>query len=112
RRSRADHADALVLEVGQVARRVAARVGVVPAAGVEGVASEAVDAGDARELRAAQRAGRAHHELRRHAVAPVRADHPVPPLLVPGDLLHARLEARVLVEVEAPGDVAAVLGDL
>src|SRR3546814_5079710 len=70
-------------------RGVAPRVVVVPPAGVERVAGEALDAGDARELRHVERA-RAHgHELGRERVASDGGDQPAGCVLVPpqvGDL--------------------------
>jgi hypothetical protein len=62
----ADDADPLVGQAGEAARRVAAGVRVVPAAGVERVALERLDAGDARQLRPVQRAVGHHHEPGAH----------------------------------------------
>ena len=58
------------------ARRVAARVLVVPTAGVEGVAAKGVDPGDTGELWTVQRAGAHGNELGAHLVAAVCLDDP------------------------------------
>jgi len=56
--------------------RIAAGVGVVPAAGVEGVALEVLDAGDAGELRHVQRSRPDADELGGELVGPVRPHDP------------------------------------
>ena len=108
----ADDADDLVGEAGEVALRRAARVGVVPAAGVERVALERLDAGDARELGTVEGAVRHDHEAGAHAIAAVGGDDPAEGFVVPAQLRDLRLEAGVAVEVELFADGPAVGEDL
>ena len=76
RGTRSDDADALVGQAAQPAVRVAARVRVVPSAGVEGVTPERLDARDAGELGPVERAVAHHEEPGRHPVASVGQDGP------------------------------------
>ncbi len=90
----------------------AARVGVVPPAGVEGLSGEVLDAGDARQLRLVQDAAGDHDEARGDLVAPVRGDAPPVGVLVPLRALDHGLEQRLVVEVEVATQQPAVLEDL
>ena len=109
----ADDGDALVGElVHRRARRVAAGVVVVPAAGVERVALEVLDARDARQLGHVQRAGAHAEELGGELVAAVGADDPARAVVVPLEVGDLGVEQRVVVEAELLPDALAVLEDL
>ena len=110
-RAGADNRDALVGELVQISVGVAARVAVVPAAGVEGVAFIALDAGNAGQLRPVQRPVGHDDEARAHAVAAVGGDDPSAFVLAPGDRLDRRLKARVAIEIELLTDAPRVRED-
>ena len=112
RRAGADDADALVGEAGEVPLRVAAGIGIVPAAGVEGMALEALDARNAGQLGPVQRTVRLDDEAGLHRVAAIGADDPARRGLVPVEAGDFGLEAGVAVEIEVPADGAAMLEDL
>src|SRR5262249_11525692 len=108
----ADDADPLVAQARQVAIAVATRVGVVPAAGVEGLPLEVLDAGDAGELRAMEPAADEADEPGSDLVVPVGANHPPGGVLFPHEARHLRLETGVFVQVEVPADPLAMGQDL
>ena len=68
--------------------------------------------GNAGELRPVQGAVAHHEESGRHPVAPVRRDGPAQAVVVPRNGGDLGREARALVQVEVPGDAAAVFEDL
>ena len=109
----ADDADALVgqLRHGLAVGR-AARVVVVPSAGVEGVAAEGLDAGDARQLGPVQRAGAHGHEPGPDGVAPVGVHDPARAGLVPLEPLDRGRQQGVVVEPEGGGDALGLAVDL
>jgi hypothetical protein len=109
----ADDADALVDKPGhRRAERIAAGIGVVPAAGVEGMPGEGLDARDAGQLGNMQRTGAEADELRGEDVAAVCAHGPTRPATVPGQALDLGVEQGVVVEAEMPADAPAVRQDL
>ena len=110
--ARADDANALARQAGQVAFGVATGVVVVPAAGVEAVALERVDAGNPRQLGPVQRPVRHHHEARPHGVAAIGFDDPAQRLFVPVQRGDLGLEAGVAVQVVLLADGAGVGEDL
>ena len=112
RRTRADDAHPLATQPRQVAVGVAARVTVVPAAGMKGVAGERLDAGNARQLGTVQRTIRHADEAGAHAVAAVGLDDPARLGLVPAHAVHLGLEAGVVVEPVVAADPLAVGQDL
>src|SRR5262249_22589314 len=103
-RAGADDADPLVLETGQIPVRIAAGVIIVPAAGVEAVAFEAVDPGDAGHLGIAEQAGAGDQVAGSDLVAAVRPDDPALPLTVPVGAFDRGLEQRVTLEIIVAGD--------
>src|SRR6185369_10272325 len=106
-------ADALVSELRhRRAARVAAGPGVVPAAGVERVALEALDAGDARQLRLVERSGSHRDEARADAITAVGVDDPARRRVVPLEQRDVGREQRVLAEPERLGDLERVRPDL
>jgi hypothetical protein len=107
-----DDADHLVAQPGEPTRGVAAGVVVVPPAGVERVPGERLDARDAGQLRPVQRPVGHHHVAGTHAVAAVGADDPAAIRFVPRQVGDLGGQARVVVQPEVAGDVAAVLQDL
>ena len=107
-----DDGDALVSEPDQAPVRVPTGVVVVPAARVERVTTERLDARDARQLRPVQRPVSHDQEPRGHGVAPIRADRPALPHLVPLDTGDLGGEAGVGVEVEVRRDATTVVEDL
>src|SRR5580704_14090169 len=111
RRAGANNGDALVAELVEISVGIAARVAVVPAAGVEGVALVALDAGNAGELRPVQRPVGHDDEARAHAVAAIGRDDPSAFLFAPGDRLDRRLEARVAIQIELLTDAPRVRED-
>src|SRR5271154_1262649 len=110
-RAGADNGDALVGELVQISVGIAARVAVVPAAGVESMAFVALDAGNAGQLRPVQRPVGHDDEARAHAVAAVGRDDPAAFVLAPGDRLDRRLKARVAIEIELLTDAPRVRED-
>ena len=111
-RARADDADALALQAGEIPVAVAAGVPVVPTAGVERVALELGDAGDARQLRPVQRTARHAHVVGANAIAAVGAHDPASGGFVPTQLGDLGLEERVVVQVVVLADRPAVRQDL
>ena len=112
-RPRPDDGDPLV---GQAIHRravmVAAGVGVVPAAGVEGVAFEVVDAGDPWQLRDVQRSRPDTHELGSELVSPVRPHDPAAARSVPLQVGDLGVKEGVVIQAVMPGDPVAVRADL
>ena len=108
----ADDADALVRQfVHQRARRIAAGVIVIPAAGVERVSLEGLDAFDAGQFWHMQRP-RAHaDELRGEGIAAIGADGPARFGLVPVEAHDLGMEQRVVVEAVLPADALAMRED-
>jgi hypothetical protein len=102
--------------VGQTVHRrplgAATGVGVVPSAGVEGVAGEVLDALDARQLLHLQGTGPDPDEPGGEVVAAVGADPPAGAGLVPGEVGDLGVEEGVVVETELLADPATVLEDL
>src|SRR5262249_3806819 len=96
----ADDADDLVGEPG----KIWARVVVVPARGMEGVARIGLHALYLGELRLGQRTVRTDYELRFHRITAIGADVPEFLLLAPNRRCHSRTENREVVEVVAPRD--------
>ncbi len=93
----ADDADALVGQLfHQRARRVAAGVIVIPAAGVERVSLEGLDAFDAGKFRHMQRPGAHADELRGEGIAAIGADGPARFCLVPVEAHDLGVEQRVV----------------
>jgi hypothetical protein len=111
-RTGADHADALVAEPRQIAFGVTARVPVVPAAGVEGVALEGLDSGDPGQLGLLEQAVRHADEAGLHGVAAIRRDDPARFVFIPPQPRDLGLEADVAVEVELLGDGPGMVEDL
>src|SRR5207342_1404671 len=99
-------------QTGQVPVGVASGVGVVPTAGVEGVALERLDAGDAGQLGPVQRSARHADVAGAHLVAAVRRDEPTVVGIVPPHRRDLGLEAGVAVEIEVTTDRPAVFEDL
>src|SRR5690606_5769240 len=113
RRAGADDADDLVLQAGQAAGRIAARIVVIPPARVEHVTLEAVDAGNPGELRPRDRGEVAQYdEPRPHGIAAIGANDPAAVGFIPAQLGHPGLEADVAVEIELAGDALAMLAYL
>ena len=108
----ADDADALVPQARQVAVAVAARVGVIPAAGVEGLPLEVLDARDPGQLRAMEPAATRQTNLARISSSAVGANHPAGGVLFPLQAGDLRLETGVRVEVEVPADPLTMGQDL
>src|SRR5215470_5690107 len=90
-RTGADDADALVLQLAQVAVAVTTGITIVPSAGVKGVALEIVDARYRRELRPAERSIGHRYVLRLEAVATVGGDDPALIAFVPAQVGDRRL---------------------
>src|SRR5580704_10491731 len=112
-RARADDADALVAELGERrTERIAARVVVIPAAGVKGMALEILDAGNSRKLRHMQRSRAQTDELRGEFVAAIGADDPPLGGIFPFDVGHFGVEERVVVKTEFLSDALAMFEDL
>src|SRR5690348_242565 len=111
-RAGADDADALVLETGEAAMAVAARIVIVPTAGVKGMALERLDAGNAGELGTMQGSVRHNDEARLHGVVAIGPDDPARDLVIPAHLGHFGLEADIAIEIELARDGAAVFEDL
>src|SRR6185369_1013408 len=109
--ARADDADALARKACQAAFGAAARVTIVPAARMEGMALEVFEPGDARKLRPVEGAGREHDETGAHAVAVVGRDDPARSCRIPLDQLDTGLQAGIAVEVELAADRVGVLED-
>ena len=100
-------------ELGHRARRVAAGVRVVPAAGVEAVAGERLDARDAGQLRPVQRAGAHRDEPGPELVAAVGADRPSAPRRRPSRPPVTSVESSaLLVQPVLRGDALRVGEDL
>src|SRR6202011_5329014 len=87
---------------------VAARIVVIPAAGVKGTAFEILEAWDAGQLRRAERTIRHHDELRLDRVAAMGMYDPARDLFIPTHLRDFGLEAGVFVEIEGLGDSLAM----
>ncbi len=102
--------------VGQLVHRraesIAARVVIVPAAGVKRMALERLDAGDARQLGHVQRPGAHADELRGERIAAIAADEPQRALGVPREVLHFGVEERLVVQPVLAADALAVREDL
>jgi hypothetical protein len=111
-RARADHGHALAAQAGEIPLGVAAGVGVVPAARVEGVPAVRLDPQNARQLGAVQRAVRHDDEAGAHAVAAVGGDDPAGRGVVPAHRGHFGLEAGVAVQIVLATDRGAVREDL
>src|SRR5271154_1204115 len=108
----ADQSDTLVGQLCQAAVVVPACIIVIPPAGVEGVAFEALDAGNGRQLRPVERTGARDHEPRPHRVVAVGRDDPAGARLIPAHPGDMGLEGGVFVEVVVPGDALGMLEDL
>ncbi len=108
----ADDADTLVRQLVHGLSGAAARIAVVPATGVEGLAFEVFNPGDARQLGLVQDAPGQHQEAGREVVAPAGGHVPAPCLLVPHGPGDVGLEERVGVEVERASQQLGVLEDL
>src|SRR5262249_1577421 len=107
----ADHRDAFVVELVQIAGRVATRVGVVPPARVESVTRVSLDSGNAGQLRPVERPARHDHESRPHRIVTIGGDNPPALFLAPGKRLYLGLEASVAIQVEFFADASRVLED-
>jgi hypothetical protein len=109
RRARADDRYALVCEpIQQRAVWSAARIFVVPAAGMKGVAPEGFYARDARQFRHMKRSRPQTDETRRESVASICLDHPARARLVPVQILDLGMKQRVLVKTELAADAPAM----
>src|ERR1700733_5055398 len=109
RRARADDRNALVCEpIQQGAVWSAARIFVVPAAGMKGVAPEGFYARDARQFRHMKRSRPQTDETRREPVASIRLDYPARVRLVPLPILGLGIKQRVLVKTELVADAPAM----
>ena len=99
RRASADDGDALVRQlVERRAVRIAARIGIVPAACMERMSLERIDARDAGELGDMQRSGAKADELRREGIAAIGFDQPTMLVGEPTDVRHLGVEQRIVVE--------------
>src|SRR5579872_4023085 len=90
----------------------AARVTIVPAAGVEAVTPEALDTGDAGQLRPIQRTAGDDHEAGVHGVTAVGGDQPSVLVLQPAHRADLGLEAGQPIEIECLADPARMRTDL
>jgi hypothetical protein len=109
----ADQRHALVGQpVQRRAKRVAAGVGIVPAAGVEGMSLEGVDAGDARQLGHMQRAGAQADEVGGEVVAAVGLDRASAIALRPTAAAHLGVEQRIVIQPVLLADALALRQDL
>ena len=112
RRAGADHADALVGELREAARRVAAGVLIVPAARMERMPLEFAESRNAGQLRL--RIGAVGHtdEPCADPVVPGRCDGPSLRRFVPIERAHLGLEEGAVVEVVVSADRLGVGKDL
>ena len=111
-RAGSDDADSLVRQPRHSAPFIAARVPVVPTAGVKGVSAEALDARNAGQTRSLNEAARADDEARRDSVVAVGRRDPARALLVPLQIGDDRLKKRAWIEIVALRELPAVGQDL
>src|SRR5882672_6678335 len=110
-RAGSDHRDALVSELVQIPVGVAARVSIIPAAGVESVTREAIDAGNSRKLRAVQRSIGHDDESRPHPIATIGGHDPPTLFLAPGYVFDLSLKAGVAIQIEFFADAPRMSQD-
>ena len=104
----ANNTDTLIAKMLKIAVRGTARVVVVPATGMEGVAFKLLDTRYAGEFGAIQRAVGHDDKARAHGIAPIGLDLPAPQVFVPVHTGDLRLQAGVLIQVIVACNVLTV----
>src|ERR1022692_864341 len=111
-RAGADNSHFFVCQLVQISGGIAARVSVIPSAGVESVPLEAVDARKSGKLRPVKRPVGHDDEARSHPVVAIGGYYPAVLLFVPSDVLDLSLKAGVTIQVEFLADASRVSQDL
>src|SRR5882757_6821059 len=107
-----DHGHALVSELVQIPVGVAARVSIIPAAGVESVTREAIDAGNSGKLRPVQRSVGHDDESCSHPITTIGRNDPPTLFLAPRYVFDLSLKAGVAIQIEFFADTPRMGQDL